>query len=168
MAIKNIIVAVEDTFFGGLIVDFAKRHNWSEGCHFKVVHVVEPPPAFVEAPPNYFADALEQGRALGRKLTDEIAQLLKEQIPQATVEPVLLEGLPKEELLDLAQSWPADLMVMGSHGRRGIRRFLLGSVSTAISSHAPCSVVIVKQPQATGGGAVKTGAAKATAAPAKK
>jgi universal stress protein A len=41
-----------------------------------------------------------------------------------------------------AAEWPADLIVMGSHGRRGIDRLLMGSVAEAVSRHAPCSVQI--------------------------
>ncbi len=46
--------------------------------------------------------------------------------------------------MGLAKSWPADLIVMGSHGRRGFEKALLGSVSEAVAMHAPCSVEIIR------------------------
>jgi nucleotide-binding universal stress UspA family protein len=52
---------------------------------------------------------------------------------------------PKELILQDADEWGADLIVCGSHGRRGLSRFLLGSVSEAIATHAKCSVEIIRQ-----------------------
>ena len=57
----------------------------------------------------------------------------------------VIEGHTLTEILDEAASWEADLIVLGSHGRRGLRRFLLGSVSNAVASHADCSVEIVRR-----------------------
>lgn len=53
-------------------------------------------------------------------------------------------GDPRSVLLDLADSWKADLIVMGSHGRHGLDRLLLGSVSEAVALHATCSVEVVR------------------------
>ncbi len=57
---------------------------------------------------------------------------------------VVLSGNAKEAILEEAQKWGADLIVVGSHGRRGFRRFLLGSVSEAVAMNAHCSVVVVR------------------------
>lgn len=58
-------------------------------------------------------------------------------------------GEPRGVLLDLAKDRHADLIVLGSHGRRGWDRFLLGSVSEAIAVHAACSVRVIRAPQAS-------------------
>ena len=55
---------------------------------------------------------------------------------------------PRHAIIDAAKTWPADLIVLGSHGRRGIDRFLLGSVAESVVRHAPCSVEIVRAPVA--------------------
>jgi nucleotide-binding universal stress UspA family protein len=57
------------------------------------------------------------------------------------------EGVPKVVILDAAAKWPADLVMVGSHGRRRLERFLLGSVSEAVARHAPCSVEVVRAAQ---------------------
>lgn len=57
-----------------------------------------------------------------------------------------LSGNAKEVILEEAGKWEADLIVVGSHGRRGFRRFLLGSVSEAVAMNAHCSVVVVRDP----------------------
>ena len=55
------------------------------------------------------------------------------------------EGDPAEVILRVANEQQADLIVVGSRGLTGIKRFLLGSVSNKVSHHAPCSVMIVRR-----------------------
>lgn len=57
-----------------------------------------------------------------------------------------IAGRPGQVICRLAQSWEADLIVIGSHGRRGLQELLLGSVSNYVLHHAPCSVLTVKVP----------------------
>lgn len=52
---------------------------------------------------------------------------------------------PKTIILDEAAGWGADLIVLGSHGRHGLDRFLLGSVSEAVAMHAKCSVEVIRK-----------------------
>ena len=53
-------------------------------------------------------------------------------------------GDPADSLIDVAEATDADLIVVGSKGMRGGRRFLLGNVPNKVSHHAPCSVMIVR------------------------
>ncbi|MBO9541937.1 universal stress protein [bacterium] len=66
-----------------------------------------------------------------------------------TVAPKVAEGDPASVILDVAEQLKVDLVVVGSHGRTGLVRFFLGSVSSRIASHAPCSVLIVKNAETT-------------------
>ena len=54
----------------------------------------------------------------------------------------------RHAIVDAARDWPADLIVMGSHGRRGFDRMVLGSVAESVVRHSPCSVEIVRLPAA--------------------
>ena len=54
------------------------------------------------------------------------------------------EGDPKGRILEMAEEWGADLIVMGSHGRRGFDRALLGSVAESVAHYAKCSVEIIR------------------------
>jgi nucleotide-binding universal stress UspA family protein len=56
----------------------------------------------------------------------------------------VLQGDPRTVIEDLARAEAADLIVVGSHGRTGVAKFLLGSVASHVVSHAPCSVMVVK------------------------
>ncbi len=57
-------------------------------------------------------------------------------------------GSISETILDVAEHEAVDLIVVGSHGRTGLTRFLLGSVSNQLASHAHCSVLVAKKPVA--------------------
>ena len=63
--------------------------------------------------------------------------------------PKVVEGRVVAELLARARSWPADLIVMGTHGRGGFERWVLGSVTEKVLRQAPCPVLTVPPP-ATG------------------
>jgi len=56
----------------------------------------------------------------------------------------VLAGKPKWRIVDEAKEWGADSIVVGSHGRRGMTRLLLGSVSEAVAMNADCSVEVVR------------------------
>lgn len=78
------------------------------------------------------------------EIVKEKAELLEKRFGKEKVCAEVIEGYVKDSILEAAKLWPADLIVMGSHGRRGFTKFLLGSVSEAVVSHAPCSVEIIK------------------------
>ncbi|MEM9218792.1 MAG: universal stress protein [Cyanobacteria bacterium P01_F01_bin.150] len=52
-------------------------------------------------------------------------------------------GSPGRAICTLAKSWDSDLIIVGSHGRKGLSEMLLGSVSNYVMHHAPCSVLVV-------------------------
>ena len=85
-------------------------------------------------------DSLEQ-RARDNELAETVSAL---GIPEQSVESVLLWGHPADEISKYARGNDVDLIVIGSHGRSGIREALLGSVSHAVANHAPCPVTIVR------------------------
>lgn len=60
----------------------------------------------------------------------------------------VVEAETRTGILDTVEEWRADLVVLGSHGEKGLRKFFLGSVSESVARHAPCSVLIVRMPAA--------------------
>ena len=62
----------------------------------------------------------------------------------AVSDPSVPIGEPRGVILDTAKSWQADMIVLGSHGRRGLDRLLMGSVSEAVAIHAHCSVEVIQ------------------------
>jgi nucleotide-binding universal stress UspA family protein len=66
--------------------------------------------------------------------------------PGVELQRVLAVGRPAAVLCGAAGELGAALIVVGSHGRRGFERFLLGSVAEAVVRQAPCPVLVVKEP----------------------
>ncbi|MBZ0187007.1 MAG: universal stress protein, partial [Candidatus Obscuribacterales bacterium] len=82
--------------------------------------------------------------ARAKDLLPEKAQPFIEKFENERISVDIVDGSPANEILDLARSWPADLIILGSHGKTGLSKLLLGSVSQAVALNAPCSVRIVK------------------------
>ncbi len=68
--------------------------------------------------------------------------------PSIAVHHVFMEGDPATELVRYTIEAGVNLIVMGTHGRTGVERFLMGSVAEKVMRDAPCSVLVVKLPQA--------------------
>ena len=86
-----------------------------------------------------------------RAVAEDARRILAEVSEAARKSGVLCEttqvnDFPAEAVVETARTRGCDLIVMGSHGRKGLDRFLLGSVSEAVVRHVPCSVEIVRTP----------------------
>lgn len=57
---------------------------------------------------------------------------------------IIRQGPPAEKILETAQKMKVDLLVVGSHGRHGARKFLLGSISSKVVDYATCAVLVMK------------------------
>jgi len=124
---RRVLFATDGSQSSTAAAEALSGRPWPEGSEFRIVTVEEP---WVIRPTNVLASvkAAEQVlAAAGLKATAAV-----------------LSGNPKEVILEEAKKWNADLIVVGSHGRRGIKRFLLGSVSEAVAMNAHCSVVVVR------------------------
>lgn len=98
-----------------------------------------------------FDDEIQkQGQARARKAVESAERKLgaRKESAKLKVSTKVAGGSPKQAILDEADAFKADLIVLGSHGGGRIERFLLGSVSLAVVTHAKCSVEIVRRPSA--------------------
>lgn len=73
----------------------------------------------------------------------ELAEFLRAQVPPPPTTPSVRTGDPAHEIVAAAREWEADLIVMGTHGRRGIGRVFLGSVAETVVRHAPCAALVI-------------------------
>jgi nucleotide-binding universal stress UspA family protein/quercetin dioxygenase-like cupin family protein len=116
----------------------AKEHQAS----LVLLHVVPPLVSFLpESVPNPSLPAEAQKSVKWRFSWPQPTD------PTIAVEHRVAEGDPPEEILRLAQELPCDLIVMGTQGRTGLKRLLLGSVAEEVMRKAPCSVMPIKMPQ---------------------
>jgi nucleotide-binding universal stress UspA family protein len=147
----KVVVGIEDKVFGEAIVKFIGSQKWVSGTEFRLVHVIETLATcemIGELASPEAISVLEMERAAVDELLMDLDLKLLKAVPDAQSEQKIVYGSAKERLLDEIESMKADLLIVGSHGRTGITRFLMGSVSMALLSHAPCSVLIVKLPAA--------------------
>jgi nucleotide-binding universal stress UspA family protein len=84
-------------------------------------------------------------RALNNEADRVIDSLLKQCSTRLTV--FKPEGSPVEEVIAVSRSWAADLIVIGTHARTGLRHLLLGSVAEHLIRHSAIPVLVVKAPQ---------------------
>jgi nucleotide-binding universal stress UspA family protein len=111
---------------------------------------------------SYYPDTLDDVmqeewtniQELGWSLLRELQQQAKQKGIKAEITQRI--GQPEQEITDFAKSWQADLIVLGSHGRKGVSEFLFGSVSNYVSHHVPCSVLLV-HPQTEAGAEISDG-----------
>jgi nucleotide-binding universal stress UspA family protein len=137
-------VGVDDSKFAGDISRAVVTQFRPENTEILVLHVLEPVgPAPPQMDPGY-APELEGQKKPAHVLVERIAKEL--QSAGFKAETVVEVGDIREGIIDAASEWRADLIVVGSHGQRGILRFLLGSVAEFVARHAKCSVQIVRTP----------------------
>ena len=126
---------------------WALARRLASACASEVVlvHVVVENPLWGEGPFNMdrVRAMYEGARARARAELDRwAAQGTGEGL---AVRPVLRTGVPHEEIVALATDERADLLVIGTHGRGGARRALLGSVADRVIRLAPCPVLTVRE-----------------------
>jgi nucleotide-binding universal stress UspA family protein len=147
----KVLIAVADTTYGRAIAEFVGNHNWSPDTCFKVIHAIQIDELAFISDSRFccaLAKDLKDERAeQAHKLVEAVAVQIRNKLTSANIEEETFFGKAKDVILDQADEWKADMIVIGSHGRTGLTRFLLGSVSLSVLSHAPCSVMIVKLPK---------------------
>jgi nucleotide-binding universal stress UspA family protein len=87
------------------------------------------------------ADALDAARHISK----EGAHLLQELRPSFSIKAIARTGSPAWCIIMEAQQWEADLVVLGSHGKSRVERFVLGSVAQKVSAQVQCSVAILRR-----------------------
>jgi nucleotide-binding universal stress UspA family protein len=124
---------------------------WPKGSEFKVIASPEYPVLVGEYPyyaPEQLAELTKNSRAHANLAVKTGAETLKKAGFNVTGEVIEPKDTPAHSILTAADGWQADLIVMGSHGRRGFDRLILGSVSETVALHASCSVEVVRMPLA--------------------
>ena len=104
-----------------------------------------PTPEAWAIPPVYFEELDRTASDRARSVLERAVAKLKSTMgSEADIKAVFAQGSARSVILDEAESWGADLVVVGSHGYGAWQRFFLGSVSQAVVSHAKCSVEVVR------------------------
>ena len=138
----KILMGIDDSKFSGDVLQAVITQFRPEHIEVRVLHVLQ---STVPAPPQMapgYAPELDDQKKPARELVERIANELRS--AGFKVDTAVEVGDIRERIIDSAAEWSADLIVVGSHGRSGIERFLLGSVAEFVARHAACSVEIVR------------------------
>ncbi len=149
----RILLAVDGSEISDAAVEEVATRPWPRGSEIHVISAVHlpftPTPETWALPDSYYSNLEKTAREQSESAINRAIARLREsnvgrEIP-LTLSSATPIGHAEEKLIETAKTWGADLVVLGSHGYRGFTRFLLGSVSHAVASHAPCSVEIVRK-----------------------
>jgi len=143
----RLLLATDGSTFADAATQAVIAEVKRDGADIRVIHVVD---SKKELLPEMTALDAEVMNAPARRrsaeaLVDATAQLLR--IGGFNTTTMVVWGDPRSQIIQAAKEWQADAIVLGSHGRTGLHELLMGSVSDAVSRHAPCSVEIVRAPK---------------------
>ena len=135
---KNIVLAYDGSKFSNKALQEAIRMAKSSGGSLLILSVVDITDEFESEAPG-----------LTDKMTEKLLKLAQKALGKAVAAKVKAKvevhvGDAYEMIVEIARKKKADIIVMGSHGRTGLTRLLMGSVTSRVIGHATCSVLVVK------------------------
>jgi len=150
----RILLAIDGSEHSEAVINEVYRQHFPADSEIRIISVIELP--YIPYP----SLNLPGGGVVSSRLYEELENTARATVEKAAaklrvdkksqklkVTTRVLSGLPKGVILEEAEAFGADLIVMGSHGYGFLERFLLGSVSQAVVLHAKCSVEIVRCPK---------------------
>jgi len=145
----RVLIAVDDSPCSQSAMTWVKQMKWPAATQFLVLSVAQMPMAAYAYPDSAAMSFSEDIYRDVRQSHEEVAARFERQVRDLgrPSESIVRNGDPRDEILEVARERGADLIVMGSHGRSGITRLMLGSVATHVVTHAPCAVSVIKAPQ---------------------
>jgi len=147
---SRILAATDGSETSELAVEQAARLAKEQKAQLRIVHVIEQSRlAFAAAGPvaidlEGILDALRKSGQAALERARAIAQQLGVQADAAIIGDDAVDDRVAMVLAEEARRWKADLIVLGTHGRRGINHLLMGSVAEAVARVAPAHVLLVR------------------------
>jgi nucleotide-binding universal stress UspA family protein len=135
---KKIVLATDGSKYSAAATARAISFAQSYGGELKVVSVVD-------VPAEFYAEAPQAVEDLVRKAKGFVSDVKKQaEAAGVNAETFVGEAEASEAITNLAKEQGANMIIIGSHGRTGLRRLLMGSVAEMVIGHAPCPVLVVK------------------------
>jgi nucleotide-binding universal stress UspA family protein len=133
---KNILLPTDGSRYSEVATDKAIGLAHSYGSNITAVSIIDVTEEFyTEAP-----DAVEELIRKAKQFVEDI----KKRANGLSINTLVQEGETYKVITDLAREFMSNVIVMGSHGRTGVKRFLIGNVTEKVIGYAPCPVLIVK------------------------
>lgn len=144
----KVILALDESAFSETAMQSVAARDWPAGTEITIAHVVD---LDIEIHDGKETDDLmnlspyKKGIVdMAKKFIDTRVAELAERLPDCKVKGTVLQGRPSDAIIFVVDREKPDLVVLGSHGRTGLPRLILGSVAEAVLHQATCSVEIVK------------------------
>ena len=148
MDIRSILLPTDFSDCGNYALSYAASLARRFGASVICVHVIEPMVPTVGysgmTEPLPIADISDQLEDSAERELPKLAEC--EECAGLEIEEVIVHGEAAAEIVRVAKERKVDLIVVSSHGRKGLGRILFGSTAEAIVRHAPCPVLVVKPP----------------------
>jgi nucleotide-binding universal stress UspA family protein len=144
----NILVGIDDSPCSVAALEFVKTMPWPRGTKVELLTALQPAvPAYAMPDLSYSSYAVEAAQEQARIQQDLVSRFEREVRDVGfQTHATVVEGDPRTALIEAAKELRTDLLVVGSHGRTGLSKLVLGSVASHVVVHAPCSVLVVKRP----------------------
>jgi len=143
---KHILVAVDGSDTSNLALQEAIKLAKEQQAQLRIVHVVEDIPLNIDT--EYALDAYQEAmRKTGEAVLRKAEAVARESGVTPETKLLQIETLGHRItnlVVEEAQSWPADLIVLGTHGRRGFNHLLMGSVAEGIVRISPQPVLLIR------------------------
>ena len=146
----KIILAIDGSKHSKATVEEVASRPFPPNTFVRIVSAYESIPLKMRMEPmgalrEYHAEIERNALKAAEQATKYAVKILRKKNPMLTITTIAVDGSPKSVILKEAEAFNADLIIVGSHGYGTVERFLLGSVSHAVSLHAKCSVEIVRK-----------------------
>lgn len=145
----KVMIGVDGSAHAETTLEFVRRMSWPAGTAMIVVSAVQLPSVAYSSWESFLPATMDTGTWLMdlTKAHEDLASRAARTLADAGLQSQsrVLQGDPREALIDEAKKERADLMVVGSHGRTGLEKLLMGSVASHVVTHASCSVLVVKR-----------------------
>lgn len=154
----KVLLALDGSRFATNALEQVANRPWAPDTKFLCVHAVPLISDYLTHYPDlYEIKELETNRNMqvetAKRMLAEAKTMLLKHVPDCQIETMVIDGEPKEALLQLANEESVDLIVLGSAGKNFAKRLVVGSVSEAIAVWANCSVEVVEVMSTPGGSA---------------
>jgi nucleotide-binding universal stress UspA family protein len=147
----KVLVAIDDSKCSQAVIENVANETWWGDTKFLICHVIVMPTAIDISEWGFAVDTQirEELAVEAQKLVSSKAGYLRDKLgDKMEIECQVVQGPACQCIAQAAIDWDADLIVMGSHGRTGFKKFFVGSVAEGVLLRAPCSVEIVKSAHA--------------------
>lgn len=138
--IRHILCCVDFSASGNYAFEHALAIAGRHRATIELLHVMEPSTYAHEKP----LEGEEADKTFEDSLRDRLRAMAGSADTDLPIETNLATGTPYIEIVNRAKSWPAEMIVMGTHGRTGMKHLLIGSVAERVVRTAPCPVLTVR------------------------